>query len=58
MAKINLDKVGACASAICAVHCLLTGLAIQELLEGHAGRIEGHLKRCRRVLAAMLDRED
>lgn len=44
--------------ALIFVHCLLTGLAIQELLEGHAGRIEGHLKRCRRVLAAMLDRED
>lgn len=28
MAKINLDKVGACASAICAVHCLLTGVAL------------------------------
>ncbi|HZH97867.1 MAG TPA: MerC domain-containing protein [Fimbriimonadaceae bacterium] len=26
--KINLDKVGACASAVCAVHCLLTGVAL------------------------------
>jgi hypothetical protein len=26
--KMNLDKVGACASAICAVHCLLTGVAL------------------------------
>lgn len=26
--RINLDKVGACASAICAVHCALTGLAL------------------------------
>lgn len=25
--RIDLDKVGMCASAICAVHCLLTGLA-------------------------------
>jgi hypothetical protein len=27
-ARVNLDKVGAVASAICAVHCLLTGLAL------------------------------
>ena len=26
--RINLDKVGACASAVCAVHCLLTGVAL------------------------------
>lgn len=26
--KLNLDKLGACASAICAVHCLLTGVAL------------------------------
>jgi hypothetical protein len=26
--NINLDKVGACASAVCAVHCLLTGVAL------------------------------
>lgn len=26
--RINLDKLGACASAICAVHCLLTGIAL------------------------------
>ncbi|MBI3722145.1 MAG: MerC domain-containing protein, partial [Fimbriimonas ginsengisoli] len=26
--RLNLDKVGACASAVCAVHCLLTGLAL------------------------------
>ena len=26
--KVNLDKVGACASAICAVHCALTGVAL------------------------------
>lgn len=26
--KLNLDKLGACASAICAVHCMLTGVAI------------------------------
>lgn len=25
--RIDFDKVGVCASAICAVHCLLTGLA-------------------------------
>ena len=25
--RIDLDKVGMCASALCAVHCLLTGLA-------------------------------
>jgi hypothetical protein len=25
--RVNLDKVGACASALCAVHCLLTGVA-------------------------------
>lgn len=28
MVRVNLDKVGACASAICAVHCALTGLAL------------------------------
>jgi hypothetical protein len=27
-AQVNLDKVGAVASAICAVHCLLTGVAL------------------------------
>jgi hypothetical protein len=26
--RINLDKLGACASAVCAVHCLLTGVAL------------------------------
>lgn len=26
--QVNLDKVGAYASAICAVHCLLTGVAL------------------------------
>ncbi len=26
--RINLDKFGACASAICAVHCFLTGIAL------------------------------
>lgn len=26
--RVNLDKVGAYASAICAVHCVLTGLAL------------------------------
>lgn len=26
--QVNLDKVGAYASAICAVHCVLTGLAL------------------------------
>lgn len=31
MAKVNLDKVGAVASAICAVHCALTGLALSLL---------------------------
>jgi len=28
---VNLDKVGACASGICAVHCLLTGVALGVL---------------------------
>jgi len=28
VASVNLDKVGAYASAICAVHCVLTGLAL------------------------------
>ncbi len=27
-AQMNLDKVGAVASAVCAVHCLLTGVAL------------------------------
>jgi hypothetical protein len=26
--QVNLDKIGAVASAICAVHCLLTGVAL------------------------------
>lgn len=29
--QVNLDKVGAYASAICAVHCLLTGVALSLL---------------------------
>ena len=29
--QVNLDKVGAVASAICAVHCLLTGVALSML---------------------------
>ena len=29
--RVNLDKVGACASGICAVHCLLTGIALGVL---------------------------
>jgi membrane-bound ClpP family serine protease len=29
--KVDLDKVGACASAACAVHCLLTGVAMSLL---------------------------
>src|SRR5476649_1769617 len=29
--RVNLDKVGACASGICAVHCLVTGVALGVL---------------------------
>jgi hypothetical protein len=29
--RLNLDKIGACASGICAVHCLLTGVALGVL---------------------------
>jgi hypothetical protein len=29
--QVNLDKVGAYASAICAVHCLITGIALSML---------------------------
>jgi len=29
--KLNVDKVGACASGICAVHCLITGIALGVL---------------------------
>lgn len=32
-----LDRVGACASTICAVHCLLTGLALGLLSVGWLG---------------------
>ena len=28
VSRVNLDKVGAYASALCAVHCVLTGLAL------------------------------
>lgn len=31
VARINFDKVGAYASALCAVHCILTGLAFGVL---------------------------
>ncbi len=29
--RLDLDRVGACASAICAVHCLLSGVALSLL---------------------------
>ena len=31
MGRVNLDKVGAFASAVCAIHCLLSGLALGVL---------------------------
>lgn len=40
--------------ALIFLHCLLTGLAIQSVLEGDTGRLEPHLQRCRRILAGML----
>ncbi|AZI35099.1 putative TetR family transcriptional regulator [Caenibius tardaugens NBRC 16725] len=43
--------------ALIFVHCLLTGLAIQELLENDTGRLEGHLRRCQRMLASILQAE-
>ena len=35
--KVELDKVGACASAICAVHCLITGVAFGFLTVAGGG---------------------
>ncbi len=35
------------------LHCLLTGLAIQEVLEGDTPRLESHLGRCRAIATGM-----
>ncbi len=35
------------------LHCLLTGLAIQEVLEGDTPRLESHLRRCRTIAAGL-----
>ena len=40
--------------ALVFLHCLLTGLSIQSVLEGDTGRLEPYLQRCRRILSGML----
>lgn len=40
--------------ALVFAHCLLTGLSIQGLLDGEAGRVDAHLRRCMAIMAGML----
>lgn len=40
--------------ALVFLHCLLTGLSIQSVLEGDTGRLEPYLLRCRLILSGML----
>lgn len=37
---VNLDKLGACASALCAVHCALTGVALGLLSAAGLGFLD------------------
>lgn len=52
--RINWDKLGACASAVCAVHCMLTGFALGLLSVAGWGFLDSPLTDGLFITAAMI----